>query len=45
MAEPDRPPGHRSLFDFSVRRVAEKRACGWDGRVLGGVGGWTMIEV
>jgi hypothetical protein len=25
MAEPDRPPGHRSLFDFGVRRVAEKR--------------------
>jgi hypothetical protein len=25
MAEPDRPPGQRSLFDFGVRRVAEKR--------------------
>jgi hypothetical protein len=25
MAEPNRPPGHRSLFDFGVRRVAEKR--------------------
>jgi hypothetical protein len=24
MAEPDRPPGHRSLFNFGVR-VAEKR--------------------
>jgi hypothetical protein len=25
MAGPDRPPGQRSLFDFGVRRVAEKR--------------------
>ncbi len=25
MAEPDQPPGQRSLFDFGVRRVAEKR--------------------
>jgi hypothetical protein len=25
MAEPDRPPGQRSLFHFSVKRVAEKR--------------------
>ena len=25
MAEPDRPPGHRSLFHFGVKRVAEKR--------------------
>jgi hypothetical protein len=25
MAEPDRPPRQRSLFDFGVRRVAEKR--------------------
>jgi hypothetical protein len=25
MADPDRPPGHWSLFDFGVRRVAEKR--------------------
>jgi hypothetical protein len=28
MAEPDRPPGQRSLFDFGVRRVAEKRTRG-----------------
>jgi hypothetical protein len=26
MAEPDRPPGQRSLFHFGVKRVAEKRA-------------------
>ncbi len=25
MAEPDRPPGHRSLFDFGVRRLTETR--------------------
>jgi hypothetical protein len=25
MAEPGWPPGQRSLFDLSVRRVAEKR--------------------
>ncbi len=25
MADPDRPPGHRSLFDFGVRQVAEKQ--------------------
>jgi hypothetical protein len=25
MVEPDRPPGHRSLSDFGMRRVAEKR--------------------
>ncbi len=25
MAEPDRPPGQRSLFAFGVSRVAEKR--------------------
>jgi hypothetical protein len=25
MAEPDRPPGQRSLFHFVVKRVAEKR--------------------
>jgi hypothetical protein len=25
MAEPDRPPGQRSLFDFGMRRMAEKR--------------------
>ncbi len=25
MAEADRPPGHRSIFHFSVKRVAEKR--------------------
>jgi hypothetical protein len=25
MAEPDRPPGHWSLFHFGVKRVAEKR--------------------
>jgi hypothetical protein len=25
MAEPDRPPGQRSLFHFGVKRVAEKR--------------------
>jgi hypothetical protein len=25
MAEPDRPPGHRSLFHFGVKRVAEKQ--------------------
>ncbi len=24
MAEPDRPPGQRSLFHFGVKRVAEK---------------------
>ncbi len=25
MADPDRPPGHRSLFDFGVRRVANSK--------------------
>jgi hypothetical protein len=25
MAEPDLPPGHKSLFDLGVRRVAEER--------------------
>ena len=25
MAEPDRPPGQRSLIDLGVKRVAEKR--------------------
>ncbi len=31
MAEPDRPPGLRSLYDFGVRRVAEKRRRRWIG--------------